>query len=122
MAAALQWDGRFAAVGRGVTAAGLTCDHVNLEADGRPGSRGLYTAASKESLHIGMLALVVSRTRLAHHWMAGALAEEAGLADVIVDQDAAVAAAVERLVRIADAYEGMTARHYRCPSRSDGQR
>lgn len=61
IAAALHHDGKFAAAGLGTTAAGLTCDHVNINADGTPGNRGLYTAASKESLHIAMLALVVNR-------------------------------------------------------------
>ena len=61
ISAALHYDGKFAAAGRGTTAAGLTCDHVNINADGTPGTRGMYTAASKESLHIAMLALVVNR-------------------------------------------------------------
>ena len=106
IAAALEWDGRFAAMGRGTTASGLTCDHVNVvEADGSVGQRGMYTAASKESLHIGMLALVVAGRPLAWRWLAGAMAEEAGLPDATATEAEAVTEAVARLERIVTAYE-----------------
>ena len=106
VAAALEWDGRFAAAGRGTTAAGLTCDHVNVDGtDGSSGQRGMYTAASKESLHIGMLALVVAGRPLAWRWMAGAMAEEAGSPGATATEAEAVAEALARLERIVTAYE-----------------
>lgn len=74
----LAWDGRFAAPGRGITQCGLTQDHVGLDASGNPGGGAGYTAASKESLHISMLALVVASEPLAWHWIAGAQDEAAG--------------------------------------------
>jgi len=101
--AMLQSDGRFATrVGAGITAAGLTCDHQYVNADGSPGWRGLYTAGSKESLHIGMLALVVSGTPLAWHWIDGA-----------EDAEAAATAAVSMLNTVASAYERHLAQ---CPA------
>ena len=54
---------------------------------------GRYTAASKESLHLSMLALVVAQEPLAWHWIPGAANASDG---------EAVAAA--RLARILDAY------------------
>ena len=65
-----------------------------LNMAGSPGSRGLYTAASKESLNIGMLALITSRARLAWHWINGASGPD----------DAAVEARC-RLAQIVAAYE-----------------
>ena len=117
VAASLQWDGRFAAVGRGTTAAGLTCDHVSTDENGKPTTVGRYTAASKESLHIGMLALIVNRHPLAWHWMAGALAEEnkqsssSNSTDMPTKQ-AAIAGAIARLTLIAHSYEKF---HLLCP-------
>lgn len=105
VAAALEWDGRFAAVGKGVTASYLTCDHVTVTAQGKPGNIARFTAASKESLHIGMLALIVEKRHLAWHWMAGALAEEAGAVNATANESEALAAAVVRLERIIEAYE-----------------
>ena len=94
VAAMLLRDGKFATTGHGITAAGLTCDHVNVNANGSPGRRALYTAASKESLHIGMLALVVEEIPLSWHWMDGATSP-ADAAD----------AAIARLKTIASSYE-----------------
>eukprot|EP00928_Gymnodinium_smaydae_P028111 TRINITY_DN21529_c4_g1_i1.p1 TRINITY_DN21529_c4_g1~~TRINITY_DN21529_c4_g1_i1.p1 ORF type:complete len:770 (+),score=165.45 TRINITY_DN21529_c4_g1_i1:134-2311(+) len=95
----LSWDGRFATPGLGLTASFLTKDHVTLDAEGRAASSGFYTAASKESLHLAMLALVLDRRALAWHWMANA-------------SDAAHAAklALERLERIIEAYEALHAK------------
>uniref|UniRef100_A0A7S4S048 Endo-beta-1,2-glucanase SGL domain-containing protein n=1 Tax=Alexandrium monilatum TaxID=311494 RepID=A0A7S4S048_9DINO len=98
VAAMLSWDGKFVSAGKGMSSHGLTCDHVNINADGSltTGSvcAAAYTAPSKESLHIEMLALVVSRTRLAWYWIDGA-----------ADENAAVTIAVQRLTTIMDAYE-----------------
>ena len=123
VAASLQWDGRFAAAGRGTTKAGLTCDHVNVDSDGKSTTVGRYTAASKESLHIGMLALVVARQPLAWHWMAGALAEEQSSSSSsssiktnssteMPTKAEAVAGAIARLTLIASSYEAF---HAQCP-------
>jgi len=94
----LKWDGEFAAPGRGISSLGLTCDHADLEKDGTPVQRGecgaSYTAASKESLHLVMLALVVNKTHLAWHWMVGA-----------ADESAAVAMAGKRLTDVLVACE-----------------
>jgi len=91
----LRWDGEFAMPGRGVMPGSyLTCDHVMVTPDGSPGSVGAYTAASKESLHISMLALVVSKTKHAWHWIADADSE-----------DDAVLKARDRLKAIIGAYE-----------------
>mmetsp|Transcript_152348 Transcript_152348/g.280777 ORF Transcript_152348/g.280777 Transcript_152348/m.280777 type:complete len:619 (+) Transcript_152348:61-1917(+) len=59
IAAALRWDGRFASPGVGLSENGLTKDHVRLHADGTIFSRAGYTAPSKESLHLSMLAIVI---------------------------------------------------------------
>ena len=67
---------------------------MNINPDGTPGQRGWYTAASKESLHIGMLALAVDLTPLAYNFLPGATSPEEGRA-----------AAVERLESIIGAYE-----------------
>jgi len=100
----LTWDGKFGSPGYGMSQLGLTCDHCDLQPDGTPIKKGecgaSYTAASKESLHIGMLALVVNRTRLAWHWMAGAPSESA-----------AVSTAVDRLTSIIGAYEAFIKRY-----------
>jgi len=100
----LTWDGRFAAPGLGSTSSGLTCDHVSLAADGSPvpdGDCGAgYTAASKESLHIAMLTLVVNRTRLAWYFISGA-----------ADEAEAINIAVQRLTSIIGAYEAFDAQY-----------
>lgn len=93
VAAMLAWDGKFATPGNGVTLACVTRDHITVNAAGLPDSRAGYTAASKESLHIGMLALVVARTPLAWHWMPA------------TGPDDAARQAVERLACVMDAYE-----------------
>jgi hypothetical protein len=88
------WDGKFASVGLGISASGLTCDHVDLLLSGEPHPVKCYTAASKESLHLEMLALVVNRTKLAWHWIPDASTE-----------DEAVSIAILRLESIMKAYE-----------------
>jgi hypothetical protein len=90
----LGWDGRFAAKGYGISKTSLTCDHVALLANGVPNPSSCYTAPSKESLHIAMLALVVGKQRLAWHWMSSAS-----------DQAHAESIALERLEEIIDSYE-----------------
>mmetsp|Transcript_10819 Transcript_10819/g.20136 ORF Transcript_10819/g.20136 Transcript_10819/m.20136 type:complete len:929 (+) Transcript_10819:69-2855(+) len=91
----LTWDGKFAAEGRAVTAgSALTCDHIDLLDNGSPKAAALFTAPSKESLHISMLALVVHRVPLAWHFMAEAS-----------DEPSARAAAVQRLEKIINSYE-----------------
>jgi len=94
----LKWDGKFASSGFGLNQLGLTVDHVDLSDTGNPEGSACYTAASKESLHISMLALVVKKKRLAWYWIPGA-----------ADKDAAAAVAVERLTSIIDAYEAFNA-------------
>jgi len=59
IAATLRWDGKFASPGVGVSKNGLTKDHVRLYADGTIMDRARYTAPSKESLHLSMLAVVI---------------------------------------------------------------
>jgi len=59
IAATLRWDGKFASPGVGISQNGLTKDHVRLNADGTIRYRAGYTAPSKESLHLSMLAVVI---------------------------------------------------------------
>lgn len=59
VAATLRWDGKFASPGIGLSKNGLTKDHVALHADGTIAYRAGYTAPSKESLHLSMLAVVI---------------------------------------------------------------
>jgi len=90
----LTWDGKFATVGQGISQTALTCDHVDLAENGAPKTTFCYTAASKESLHIEMLALVVSGRRLAWHWIASA-----------ANEDNARTIAIQRLQQIIGSYE-----------------
>jgi len=92
VAAVLKWDGKFAVPGVGITESGLTKDHINLDDSGNMASSGWYTAPSKESLHMSMLALVLDQTPLAYHWLSDT-------------QHSAEVEALRRLALIIGAYE-----------------
>jgi len=92
IASVLKWDGKFASPGAALTETGLTIDHINLDANGVIKDKGWYTAPSKESLHMSMLALVLDQTPLAYHWLADT-------------QEEAETEAIRRLGQIIQAYE-----------------
>jgi hypothetical protein len=96
----LKWDGRFGSIGVGITESGLTKDHINLNADGEMTTAGWYTAPSKESLHMNMLALVLDQTPLAFHWLADS-------------QEEGEVEAIRRLKLIITAYEDWNTK---CPA------
>jgi len=100
VASVLKWDGKFASPGVGITESGLTKDHINLDENGEMTTAGWYTAPSKESLHMNMLALVLDQTPLAYNWLADT-------------QEAAETEAIRRLGLIIQAYEGFTEQ---CPA------
>lgn len=90
----LKWDGHFASPGYGIDNNGITRDKVAVDSAGRLVARSGFTWGSKESLHIGMLALVVTRRPLAWNWMHGAHNEAQ-----------ARSMALDRLKNIMDKYE-----------------
>jgi len=92
IASVLKWDGKFASPGAALTHTGLTIDHINLDANGVLTDKGWYTAPSKESLHMSMLALILDQTPLAYHWLADS-------------QEEAESVAIGRLGQIIQAYE-----------------
>lgn len=99
----LKWDGRFASPGYGIDANGITRDKVAVDSSGRLVARSSFTWGSKESLHIGMLALVVTRRPLAWHWMHGA-----------EDEAHARSMALDRLKKIMDKYEKFSTEYPGC--------
>lgn len=107
--AALTWDGKFVRDYSGMTSKANTRDHITMTDEGNIRSQAGYTAASKESLHMGMLALALDAggadgtglSKLAHHWLAPTQEE----ADVV---------AIDRLTKIITSYEEWNAKCTGC--------
>jgi hypothetical protein len=100
-ASVLKWDGKFASPGAALTPTGLTIDHINLDENGAITDKGYYTAPSKESLHLSMLALVLAQTPLAYNWLAD-------------NQEDAEVEAIRRLKLIIEQYEEFS--NEQCPA------